>query len=476
MPRLNSIGKWCSGIAGAGAYYDGQTIAGGGSGGANFMDDTRVVYQDCSSGVCQTMIFNTENGTKTLAHAEGANEIRGGGGVWAKFLVATGVRTSLGLHLPEAGLYDVGPDGAVAVRDVYQANGPHSVHEKDGSSWVLSNSMDGIKDVHLLGDRRVIWTDVRAGVQTIGAPLPKLMAEGGYFIQMAEVNGAWYVGYANSQGLVIHPAQDATKPTILHPEHVEHMFGLTLRAVGNAVYYAYATNEGETPESVVVGSVEASVLGTGTPGVPGGGNPAGSSGTGGGMVLSSEATYPIADAGTAIIEAPIFSLPAWPVQKGRGRIIHPMLGAYDYQVKPDEWVNIDSDILVPPVWASTRTMTGATNVLWKGYIRDVVVQEHWKALGGLAMPIGMMRMLYMIWMNPLDPQIGYVEWYPNYISPLGFKVLPVALFAGGQGNFVFDDVVNYLDDRGPDGWVTQPVEFHLKIVDRVGESGVIAVA
>lgn len=189
------------------------------------------------------------------------------------------------------------------------------------------------------------------------------------------------------------------------------------------------------------------------------------------MVLSSEATYPIADAGTAIIEAPILSLPAWPVQRGRGRIIHPLLGAYDYEVKPDEWVNLDADVIVPPVWASTRTMTGATNVLWKGYLRDVVVEERWKALGGLAMPIGMMRMLYMIWMNPLDPMVGYVEWYPNYISPLGFKVIPVSLTAGGQQGLAFDDVVNYLDDRGPDGWVTQPVTLMLKLVERIGDAG-----
>jgi len=165
-----------------------------------------------------------------------------------------------------------------------------------------------------------------------------------------------------------------------------------------------------------------------------------------------------------IIDLPIW--PAAPLASGFGRIVHPVLGGYDYEVKPDEWVNIDADVIIPPIWASTRTMTSAANVLWDGNIRDVVVEERWKALGGLAMPIGQLRMLMSIWTMPMDPDEGFVTWYPNYISPLGFQVLPVNLTAGGQG-LVFDDVVNYTDANGPDGWATQPVVFTLKLVARL---------
>jgi hypothetical protein len=136
-------------------------------------------------------------------------------------------------------------------------------------------------------------------------------------------------------------------------------------------------------------------------------------------------------------------------------------------VKPDEWVNIDAEAIIPPVWASSRTLTSAANVLWQGNLRDVVVEERWKSLGGLAMPITQLRMLLAIWTTPMDPDVGYVQWFPNYITSVGFRVLPINLTAGGQG-IAFDDIVNYKDEDGePIGWMTQPVTFQLKLVERL---------
>jgi hypothetical protein len=162
-------------------------------------------------------------------------------------------------------------------------------------------------------------------------------------------------------------------------------------------------------------------------------------------------------------------LPALPETLGMGRLVHPNLGAYDYAVKPDEWVNIDGDVIIPPQWASTKTMGGASNVLWSGYIRDGVVEERWKAPGGLSMPIPMLRMLVLMWTHPVDPNVGYVEWFPTYTTAKGFKVLLVGLNVGGGGGGVaLTDVVNYKDDRGPNGWVEGNVTLTMKIVDRVG--------
>jgi hypothetical protein len=131
-------------------------------------------------------------------------------------------------------------------------------------------------------------------------------------------------------------------------------------------------------------------------------------------------------------------------------------------------VNIDAEAIVAPVWASSRTLTGAANVLWNGHIRDVTVEERWKALGGLAMPITQLRMLMAIWTTPVDPDVGYVLWYPSYITVAGFKVLPINLSAGGGQGIAFDDVVNYKDEFGdPIGWITAPVTFQLKLVERL---------
>lgn len=185
------------------------------------------------------------------------------------------------------------------------------------------------------------------------------------------------------------------------------------------------------------------------------------------IILQSSGTFEVVAAAEEVVELPIEVYPSYPVESGHGRIVHPTLGAFDYETKPDEWVNVDADAIIAPVWSSTRTLTSAANVLWKGNIRDVIVEERWKALGGLAMPITQLRMLLAIWTTPVDPDVGYVHWYPNYITQVGFKVIPMMLASGGQG-ITFDDVVNYKDEYGdPIGWMTNPVTLTLKMVERL---------
>ena len=183
--------------------------------------------------------------------------------------------------------------------------------------------------------------------------------------------------------------------------------------------------------------------------------------------ITNTGIFGVAAAAEEILTLPIEVLPAYPTPSGKGRLMHPTLGAFDYEVKPDEWVNIDAEAIVPPVWASSRTLTGASNVLWNGNIRDVVVEERWKAFGGLSMPVTQLRMLLAVWTTPMDPDVGYVLWHPNYVTGVTFKVLPVNLQVGGSG-ITFDDVIHYKDENGdPIGWVTAPVTFTLKLVERV---------
>ena len=83
------------------------------------------------------------------------------------------------------------------------------------------------------------------------------------------------------------------------------------------------------------------------------------------------------------------------------------------------------------------------------------------------MPITQLRMLMLVWTSPIDPAVGYVEWYPNYISARGFKVLPTNLTVGGQ-SVTLNDIINAkLPDGSPDGWVTDNVTITYRIVGRV---------
>lgn len=147
--------------------------------------------------------------------------------------------------------------------------------------------------------------------------------------------------------------------------------------------------------------------------------------------LTSSATFTIGEASTESASTVLSILPAIGSGSGTGRLIHPTFGAYDYEKCPDEWTNMDGDAIIAPIWSSSKTLNGASNTLFVGNIRDVVVEERW--LGEISVSLTMLRMLAAIWQNPPNPSDGYVTWYPNYVNDLGFKVIVLALDLNGQG-------------------------------------------
>jgi len=283
--------------------------------------------------------------------------------------------------------------------------------------------------------------------------------------------GKWWIAYYSaSYGTVLHPIDSLEG---IKPITMDGWFDIcVLEGQPNVIRFAWSTTQLEFEGTIHytdidVTTADRTLLGeAGTPveGVTPLDETIDAAGT---RTIVVSGSFGVASAAEEIVSLPIEVFPAFPEESGRGRIVHPILGAFDYEVKPDEWVNIDADAVIPPVWSSSRTLTSAANVLWLGNIRDVVVEERWKALGGLAMPITQLRMLMAIWTMPIDPDVGYVHWHPNYITSVAFKVLPVMLSAGGQG-LTFDDIVNYKDEFGdPIGWMTNPVTFQLKLVERI---------
>lgn len=489
MPQLNSKGEWCAGFAGAPGVSWGiggsYTVVWAAAGGSNWLDDDNIIANVGTGGgnVFTLMKYNVRTMAQSQVDTQGANTLWADAGVWAAWAIG-GVRTSTGLLQPTAGVEHVGPDGAICMKDSYQGAGPFTVYEKDGSRWQLTAGL--ASGVRLLGSKKACWTE-GGKVKTIGSmPTPNPMTSTFWWLRMLftpDTDG-WWVLYQESTGrLVLHPATSSSG-YILAPAGSNTYAPDMVRLAANKIRVVWSVTEGEEPYNIVVRDVDPTVetrtvLGSATPptwvpgqsgegGEAGGGDDTGSVGFGVGTVtLRSESTFEVIGAAEELITLPLEVWPAYPAESGHGRIIHPTLGAFDYETKPDEWVNIDADAIITPVWASTRTLTSSANVLWQGNIRDVVVEERWKALGGLAMPITQLRMLLAIWTTPVDPDVGYVHWYPNYITSVGFKILPVMLTSGGQG-VTFDDVVNYKDEDGdPIGWMTNPVTFTLKLVARL---------
>lgn len=162
--------------------------------------------------------------------------------------------------------------------------------------------------------------------------------------------------------------------------------------------------------------------------------------------LTSSATLTIADAAVAVESIALTVLPVPASSTGRGRLVHPSLGSYDYYRPPDEWEGVRGDLIIPAIWASTKTLLGAANTLFVGDVRDVIVEERWTQ--SLVGPTSFADMLIAMWTNPPDPSVAYVQWYPNYASTFGFNVVMLNLTLGGRG--VSTDKVSHGGrDRGP---------------------------
>lgn len=177
-------------------------------------------------------------------------------------------------------------------------------------------------------------------------------------------------------------------------------------------------------------------------------------------ILTSSATWTLGAASPAADELDIPILPAAQASSGRGRLIHPTLGTIDYAQSPDEWSGIDTDILTPPTWATTKTLSGAANTLWRGTLRDGVATERWTAEDGLSMSLDQLRLLLAIWQNPIDPAAGALQWWPNYTTSLGYKVALTDVAVGGSSGVTLDFVTRQ-------GWVAGPVALTYRILGRV---------
>ncbi len=174
--------------------------------------------------------------------------------------------------------------------------------------------------------------------------------------------------------------------------------------------------------------------------------------------LTSTATLTVGDASVAIdtVAIPVVAVPG--AGEGTGRLIHPSLGTYDYARAPNEWSNMHGDVIIPPIWSSQKTLLGSANTLFAGDIRDVTVEECW-AQSTAAMEVAMLEMLLSFWMNPPDPRVAFVQWYPSYDSTLAFNVILLDLTVKGRAVT--------LDSLSHAGWVRGPVVLRMKIVGRL---------
>lgn len=186
-------------------------------------------------------------------------------------------------------------------------------------------------------------------------------------------------------------------------------------------------------------------------------------------LLTNSATFTVGAASLEFVEVTVTVLPPAPSALGKGRLIHPTYGTLDYSYPPTEWTNLDTDVIAPPTWASSKTLLGSSNTLWPGDIRDVTCTEIWNGdRGGLRMPIGQFRTLLMMVLDPPDPAVARVQWWPSYATALGYEVYLQGFSVGGQGVTLnwLSRAEQYME--GTEGWVAlNDAVLTLKIAGRV---------
>lgn len=184
--------------------------------------------------------------------------------------------------------------------------------------------------------------------------------------------------------------------------------------------------------------------------------------------LTSTTTITVGDAPTVTASTPLLITAPLVAPSGSGRLIHPTIGTYDYALTPTQWANMVGDAVIPPIWSAQMTLASDVNTLWAGNIKDVVVVEEWDADGGLSMPLSQLAVLLAMWQNPPDPDVGYVQWYPNYINSNGYNVIIEAIKVENTGGGGSSGDGVYLDTFARTvGMVAGAVSMSLRLVSKL---------
>lgn len=134
MPRLNARGDVGAGIGGAIVSVNDQVIATN-AGGACWLTDDLLLYQHGA----HLETFDTRNGEIREIDPQGCYELAAGGGAYAaKFDDGVRVSSQPGQRYAFYGVGDVGPDGAVLLKQpdgTFQGFVPQDLQSLGGSSW-----------------------------------------------------------------------------------------------------------------------------------------------------------------------------------------------------------------------------------------------------------------------------------------------------------------------------------------------------
>lgn len=255
---LNTRGEVAMGAGGLQGSVNGGFIPNA-MGSPCWLTNDVVAYTTSNRPAIETL--NLRTGAVSEVAPRGANDLMCRGGVWAGWLAGFGLFTSTGLHLPEAGLIGVGPDGELAYVPNRQVGLGVNVREVNGTEWRLTDGV--VFDLQLLGGGRAIWTAAQQ-VFVRGIPQPMTLPGGVWRPRVVEHQGRlWLTYFSGRYGVVLHTFGDATAGYVIAPPGVD-AFQHDVASVGEVIRVASSARAGELPIDLVVKDVNP----TTTPKVP----------------------------------------------------------------------------------------------------------------------------------------------------------------------------------------------------------------
>ena len=283
---MNARGEWCAGIGGGIASWgtverrpDGtaaavvQAVLDSPAGGTRWLTDDEVVYQYCGAGGCVVRAVNVRTGARREVNDNGASTIAAGGGVCALWggmpNGPRGYRDTLGRPTPGgaptalAGICATSgsPDGAVAVKNLYQSYGPWTAYERDGSRWsVTGGDLDAgdaadlghdAADLRMYGGRRASFViHGEPQVTGPGLPLPNPLTRPFWWLQLVETPAGWLQLYQESvRSQLLLQRVGGTDGWVLAPGG--NTFEPVARALpSGAVRVVWSVDPSETPAGI----------------------------------------------------------------------------------------------------------------------------------------------------------------------------------------------------------------------------------
>ncbi|HXH10789.1 MAG TPA: hypothetical protein VNP04_13635 [Alphaproteobacteria bacterium] len=135
-----------------------------------------------------------------------------------------------------------------------------------------------------------------------------------------------------------------------------------------------------------------------------------------------------------------------------------------FELNPQIFTNIASELLTRPLYASQRTLTKTATVQFPGDPTDLEVRLTWMGGGDrLAMTWAFFAQLYNYFFNVPDIQNdGYIQWKPKDLNNHTYNILFTDLEVGGNGSIQLDNMI-----KAADGYVHETVTATFRIVSTV---------